>query len=266
MAKLVQTNKTECIKVGRNETNYEMVSMHYHYSYEIYYLEKGVRNYFIEDKFFMLKEGDFVLIPPGYIHKTGGDTVTRILIDFKEEFLQKYFSPLSVQLLKNCFSTTLVRPSDNASQNFKKLLYKILDEYKKPDTGFAYVYIAELLNELNNCEKCEYIDNSINQKIKTIIEYIDENYRTINEIEEIADQIYVTKYHLCRLFKKETGISLVTYLNKIKLKHACNLMIETDMTITDICYCCGFNSPAYFTNVFKKYMSMTPAEYRKKYT
>ena len=54
--------------------NFKMPSMHYHDAYELYYLEAGSRDYFVEDKLFSVSAGEFVLIPPGKMHPPAAHT------------------------------------------------------------------------------------------------------------------------------------------------------------------------------------------------
>ena len=68
-------------------------------------------------------------------------------------------------------------------------------------------------------------------------------------------------------FKAVTGKNFKEYLNIARINRAEHVLATTDKTVTQICADCGFNSPAYFIKIFKKYKSMTPMEYkrRKKY-
>lgn len=266
MERLVRNINPGELSVKKSWQEFKMINMHYHSSYEIYFLDRGTKNYFIEDKFFTLKEGDFVLIPPGNIHKTGGESATRILIDLKEDYFVKYFSEYTAAKLKETFKKSLVRPSDKLKADFKNLMTTLLCEYDKPENGDCYLYIAYLLNELKKCDEVHPCPDASTAKIQTVLEYMNKNYKTINDISEIATHAFVSKYHLCHLFKKEMGVSIITYLTQIRLKHACDLLINSKMNLTKICSECGFNSSSYFCLAFKKATGISPTEYRKKYS
>ena len=107
------------------------------------------------------------------------------------------------------------------------------------------------------------LTSNTNKTILSIIEYIDANYKTISTIEQIANEHFITKYHLCRMFKTATDISLVKYINTVKIHKACKLLDNTNKNITEIAYETGFNSSMYFCKTFKVLMGMTPTEYRK---
>ena len=89
-------------------------------------------------------------------------------------------------------------------------------------------------------------------------------YAEIENIEQIAAQLHISKHYLCRLFKNSMGITLIDYLNTIKIKNACTYLETSDKDIMEISQLCGYNSSAYFSNVFKKMMKESPSEYRKR--
>lgn len=234
----------------------QMLSMHYHSSYELYYLEAGSREYFVEDQFFSVSSGNFVLIPPYKFHRTGGDYGLRILVGFSSDFLAKTFTPKAIRNLLTCFDHVLVRLSESKQKEclaLLKLLMKCSDE-----TDFA-VYLSALLLELSKSGSESIGQNQISE----LIEYINQNFAAIQSIEQIADAFYISKYHLCRIFKQSMGITLIDYLNHVKVRNACSYLEFSEKGILEVSQLCGFHSSAYFSNVFKKITSLSPSEYRK---
>ena len=65
--------------------------MHYHHSYEVYYVLEGEREYFVGDRFFKVGKSDLVWVPKDMLHRTDGKGATRILMFFNDEFLSKYY-------------------------------------------------------------------------------------------------------------------------------------------------------------------------------
>lgn len=243
--------------IEKKVSDYQLASMHYHSSYELYYLDAGNRDYFVEDKFFSVSAGDFVLVPPSKIHRTGGAYGIRTLIGFTYEFLSKTYTETAIKDLLKCFGSTLIHPLDEEQQEFKAILNHLLK--CTTETEFS-IHLGILLQALSKCKPKEMR----NKQISDIIEYINTHYAEIQNIEQIADHFYISKYHLCRTFKKSMQITLIDYLNIIKIKNASDFLISSDKTILEISQLCGFNSSAYFTNVFKKLSSVSPSEYRKK--
>ena len=72
--------------IEKEEQRGTMHAMHHHRSYELYFLIKGEREYFIGDRFFKLGEGDMVLVPRTVLHRTAGKGGTRFLLHFSDRF------------------------------------------------------------------------------------------------------------------------------------------------------------------------------------
>lgn len=96
-----------------------------------------------------------------------------------------------------------------------------------------------------------------------VISFIHENYHDTELTNEgIAEKFNYHPYHLSRIIKQETGKTLHQYLIYYRLEMAKNALLTTQSDISNIAWQCGFNSPAYFTKLFKSYIHMTPKEYR----
>lgn len=246
----------------------EMNEFHYHHSYEIYILTKGKRTYLIDDNLYEISEGDVILIPPMMLHKTmGKEEYGRYLITFSENYLSKYFTDEAIEILLSCFSTRCVHLESNKLITFIHLIDKLMQSYEKKDyMSFIYLsnIIAILKESMQSSSYTHPLTSNTNKTILSIIEYIDANYKDIDSIEEIADKHFITKYHLCRLFKNATDISLIKYINTVKVHKACILLDRSDMNVTEIAFETGFNSSMYFCKTFKSLMGMTPSEYKKR--
>lgn len=241
-----------------------MPRLHYHNAYEIYFLEQGERNYIIHDQFFKITDGDFILISPFEIHKTEGGSYRRILVYFTQEYLERYYSPETVNRLLSCFEKKLIRPSKEETDYLKELLHKLLQEDESNSENTMFLHIGELLLRLGRSKGADTHEKAPKYKrIAEITEYLNRHYSEIENITEIADHFFITKYHLCRIFKEATGISLIEYLNNVKIKNACTMLSKTSLSVSQIGYECGFKSNNYFCNLFKKHTNMTPSEYRR---
>lgn len=255
--------------VEKSTMKQSMHAMHYHAAHEIYFLVKGEREYFIEDAFFKIQEGDLVLIPRGQLHRTGGKGATRFLVYFSDAFLARFFTPAATgNLLKG--GPTVFRPDDALRDRLGVIFNTLLTEYHKLggtlDTekdvvlaGLLYEILFSMLHTNNAYVAEEYADARVAQVIK----YINDNYGRITDIDQIATHFFISKYHLCRIFSKNLGIPLITYLNTIKIREACRMMKHGHSNLTEIAMACGFNSSSYFCKVFKNEKGVSPTEYKK---
>lgn len=237
--------------------NFKMPSMHYHDSYELYFLEVGTREYFVEDKFFTVFPGEFVLIPPGTLHRTGGEFCVRTLVHFTESFMLGFFKENAVKRMVQCFESVKITPDQQKLPWLRSLLCQMGES--RADTDFALL-LGVLLNSLGSVGKQEIQFGHLGE----IVGYINQNFADIENIDQIAKQFYISKYHLCRIFKKTMHVTLIEYLNQVKLKNARKLLEISDYGIGEIAQKCGYRSVAYFGSVFKENLGESPSEYRKR--
>jgi AraC-like DNA-binding protein len=103
----------------------------------------------------------------------------------------------------------------------------------------------------------------IGNRIQWALNFIHAHYGDAISINQIARSACLSLYHFCRLFRKEVGMSCWQYLNNFRIIKAKQLLSETDLSITQICYETGFSSLTHFERVFKQIEGQTPSEYRK---
>ena len=126
-----------------------------------------------------------------------------------------------------------------------------------------------LLKYLIENHSVKSLDESIYQsrlkklsEVNSTIKYINDNYSKALSTKFLADRIHISEGHFCSIFKSATGISANTYIMNVRIKKAKRLLTYSDMNITEISNQCGFNDPNYFTRAFKKYVQITPKQYR----
>lgn len=255
--------------IGKNVHTAPLHNMHSHHSFEIYCLVKGSREYFIEDRFFMVQEGDVVLVPRKVFHRTAGEGGMRFLVHFSEAFLRQFFTEAALAPILNGLPVVF-RGEDRERNHILFILNTLLTEYSRcereqlpQNESLLAGYLFQLLFTMVYSKNTYVPHNNEDVRITEIVQYINENYNSINEIEQIAEHFYISKYHLCRYFRKKLGVQLVAYLNAIKIREACNLIKSGCSNMTQVAMQCGFNSSSYFCKVFKKEKGISPSEYRK---
>ena len=264
-------NPTDDFFIKESTMKAPLATMHYHNSYELYYVVKGERDYFIENKFFKAYNNNVVLVPKGFPHRTAGKGATRILVHFTDEFLLRYFSQKITDDLLSEYKPIVLAPTKEENERLQILFKKMSAEYEKIsgetslekfDKTSIPLYVFELLYRLKLGNFTPLVEEINDKRINDIISYINTNYSSIESIDDVAEYFFISKYHLCRTLKRNLGISLVSYLNMIKIKAACSFIEKGNGKITDIAMKCGFNSPAYFCKVFKAQTGISPREYK----
>lgn len=257
--------------INRNTINYRwsMGDFHHHISYEIYYLEKGSRKMLIQDRVYELSAGDILLIQPNILHRSmHSGPHTRINIVFSDEFLDLYFTSKAKKYIISCFDKEFIRLTPDERSLFLRLFDQLSAEYRNGKECF--ISVAEILRLFVNTAKHssgydQIKKDTFSEKTNSVIDFIKNNFSSIADLDEIADACYINKSYMCRLFKKEVGMTVFEYLSNVKIQKACELMSNTDKTLTDIAISCGFSSMSYFSASFKSLMKCTPSQFRKKW-
>lgn len=140
--------------------------------------------------------------------------------------------------------------------------YAILIESKKTINELKELHEYILNDYLDPANRISIYDNeSLSAKV---IYYVAINFRNKININNIADKFFVTRVHLMRTFKKETGMTINELIIQKRLYEACDMLKNRDLTITEIALMVGFSSSQYFSRIFHKRFGMNPKDYKNK--
>ena len=103
-------------------------------------------------------------------------------------------------------------------------------------------------------------------RLSDVFQFINDNYKKEISLDEVAQIANLTPTSFCRMFKAKTKKNFVEYLNEIRISNACKHLIETDMSVSEIAYECGYKTVSNFNKLFKKNTGSTPKEYKNKIT
>lgn len=148
----------------------------------------------------------------------------------------------------------------------KERILVFLGPFSDNDFSKAYGLMAEL-TELIWGETCEMKKYNISVKrmhplIENVIEHIETDVKKDHTLRNISKEMNVSPGHLSKLFRQDTGVTLTEYVNKKKIMYGAYLLKTTNEKITTIATMCGIKDNNYFSRLFKKYIGMSPAEYR----
>ncbi|MGJ8724102.1 MAG: AraC family transcriptional regulator [Roseibacillus sp.] len=101
-------------------------------------------------------------------------------------------------------------------------------------------------------------------KLQKTLNYIHDHADESLALKEMASMSGTSPTYFCQLFKHETGMTFLQYLNDLRIQNACTLLRESGDSITEICYRVGFNDYSHFSRLFKKHVGQSAAEFRKK--
>ena len=154
--------------------------------------------------------------------------------------------------------------------NYKRPLEEILRLNRKRDNMTELLsnkYITDIITQccLDSQYDTEESDNTIRNRLTEIREYLNENYARKILLDELAEEFYVSKFHLSREFRNEYDITIGNYLLNLRIGRAKELLRFTQMPIEEIAAECGISDTSYFTKVFRKSEGMTALDYRHKW-
>lgn len=249
---------------GGAQTDY-----HYHEFCKLLFLVSGSGGYYIDGERYLLQSGDILLIGSRSIHRPelDGDTpYERIIIYISPEYLQRC-STGDCDLL-SLFSGTQGRVL-RLRENRRKALFQLAAALERDLAGDAFgreivsgAALLRLLVEIgrNIRQSGAYGPSPVmpkNDRIREIMAYIDANLTEDIDAESLAQQFFISKYHMMRLFRKETGTTVHQYVTQKRLLLA-REYIDSGMRSTEACYRCGFRSYSSFTRACAKYLGSTP--------
>lgn len=262
----------EFFEYNENNKNETMSKFHYHDYYEIYYLVSGKRKYLINYNVFEIEAGDIVLIDKRDLHMAtnlDGWDCQRIVVNFNDEFFSECDE--SFKAVLECFKNNHIKLPITHKKQINSLFNKILREYNS-DEVFSQVllknYICELLAVIYRSvysDKIAFPDNESDTSIEKAIRYIYNNYHKKISLAEISNICHMNPSYFSRLFKKTTGINLISYINTIRIKNASTLLSDTDMTVLEIAQSCGYDNVQHFCEIFKKAKGVSASQFRKEY-
>lgn len=246
---------------------------HSHPFYEIFYLSSGECTAFINHNIYKFSKGDFVIVPAGEIHKTnynGTGIHERIVISFRDNVTDWIKSVVGEELVEDCMSAGVISIPEKRRSYVEGILNKLLFENNGQDAlspGFVRVGLVELILFIIRCKRYEEnvikeidVDNQMMQEIAT---YIYENYNKKITLDDMAKRFNLSRSYLSKKFKMTTGFGFKEYLVNVRIKNASRLLLETNHSITDIAFECGFNDSNYFGDAFRHIKGMSPNKYRK---
>lgn len=246
---------------------------HYHDFHKLIWFISGEVEYHIEGKSYKLEPHDILLVNRGEIHKpfvTAGTEYERYVFYISPDFLDEHSE--GEDTLDLCFRMALkeqgnvIRLSPSESRTLFETV-KLLDKAGKEEIYASRMYcrilFLKLLIELNRCcisnPEVFHKMARYDKKVVEIIHYINENLASDLTIETLSDKFFLSKYHMMRKFKEETGYSMHQYILEKRILAARNLILEgSAATVASVE--CGFKDYSTFSRAYKKLLGRLPSE------
>lgn len=163
---------------------------------------------------------------------------------------------------QSCFGEVLSLGSVEA-ESVLTLARKLFCGYQEKDWGYYHFrssWISEILMNVLKCACSVSEQHQDGALIHQIILYLSESFTEKTSIDMLAEKFYISKYHLMRQFKKETGYTIHGFILHKRIKYACHL-IQTGISPSEACYRSGFTDYSLFFKSFTKMTGFSPSHY-----
>lgn len=255
--------------------------LHFHNVYEIALILSGSGKRIVGDSIEYFTDGDLVCIGRHLPHASYIDKV------YTSSGAQKETRALVIYFHPDWFDENVLRTTDFIK--YMKLITKLERGIKV--FGKAQKRITRSLLELRNtrgferiirlldildylsrsdehaCLASESYSNSYSkndvERLSNVYKYIIKNFTGTIKLNDVSSIANMTPTSFCKYFKYKTGKNFSNFVNEVRIGQACKLFYNEDLTVSEVCYSCGFNNPTNFNKNFKIFTGMTPTEYKK---
>ncbi|NOJ73763.1 helix-turn-helix transcriptional regulator [Paenibacillus alvei] len=263
---------------------------HTHDYIQIWYVVKGEFKHSIHHRTYNMVKGNLFVIPPYAVHRVDmipGQEMEVIGCEFLPHFINERFE--QSEWSQECFDfsylekflidekqvTPKIALTGDSDMEVARLLTEMLEEYGHSNRFFELMLKANLLKLLSviireyskladrPSEEDEWVEK-YRGLMNAVMEYIHGHFAEELRLERLCRQFNISKTYFCHLFKRFTGKTFNDYLINLRVNKAAEWLIETNMSVTEICFGSGFNDLAYFSRIFKRYTGMAPSQFKKK--
>ncbi len=263
------------IKQHSKKVKSKFASWHFHPELELVYVNKGKGKRHIGNHLSYFNNSQLILIGSNLPHNGFTDRFTangsETIVQFKPNFLGNDFIGIPemnaiMVLFDKAKKGILFKPEakKKVGRKIEKLIeYKGLKRILKFLEILNYLATTNAYTLLNANGFAFETEPQDSAKIDIIFKHINKNFRRHISLDEIAGKVSMTVPAFCRYFKKTTGKTFTKLVNEYRVVHATKLLNESQMTITSICYDCGFNNFSHFNKQFNDVTGKSASQYRK---
>lgn len=241
--------------------------------YGISYMTRGERMIYSPDFTTIVQAGELVFIPKNIYRRTtyiSGEPYERILIKFTDKMLEGLIHTIGQDTYNELCAEHIIRFEKNTRKKIEAILAEMEDEWNSYNdcselllTGLLNKLIITCLRErmiggmkiLNLEKKNDYLANAI--------KYVKAHLRENPSLKDTAASINISASYLAKIFVSHLHTPYSTFVANEKLTYARRLLVNSNLSITEIAAECGYSSNAYFSDCFKKATGTSPLRFRK---
>lgn len=243
------------------------LKIHKHEYYHLLCMDQGQLTFTLEDESFVLEPGDLVLVPKGRMHSFQNDcrqsaTYYEIKFTVLSQSLSQSMHSFAPCLRGDSFARLLVEhiakeylncmslKDKSAASALSTLLFHITAESRLVCAG-----------------EPEAIDTTgFNPLARNVVSFLCAHYSENIDLDAVSAGVGISKNYLCNAFKHNTGLTILDCLNAIRIRKAAELIVYSDLPLTQVAQQCGYVSAPHFNRVFSRYVGLPPGQCRRAYS
>ena len=239
---------------------------HLHYHIEFFYLLEGSASVWVDSAEYTVGAGDLLIAFPNQLrqYRDCGTAPVRCLLfivspDLVPEFAGLFNSTLPHSPVVRGVGgmprlVSLIEGLASFSRGGEKA--KFSDEVQKG-------YIAAIFGQLLPLMTLDEIKMGDSRAVREVVNYCSQNYTADLSLEMLERELHLNKYYISHLFSSKLGIRFNDYVNSLRVSHACRLLRDTALPVTEISDAVGFNTQRTFNRAFARHRGCSPGEYRR---
>lgn len=253
---------------------YEMPMMHFHDGFEIYFtLTNGVK-YYVENKKFFLNSGGLILVNNNEMHRSEPPKeglYERYIVSFVPDCIAEYDSMEGMDLFepftdRSQGNICCVQLNEKQIKEFTGHLEWMIYYQREQMDGWKILQKLELIQIILLCRG--YSSRNLNhslleqpiERLRPILQYIKQHPGADLSLERLAEDFYISKSHLIRLFKSSIGLTPNQYIIMIRVMKSRKYLTD-GMSILKVCELVGYSDESHFIRTFRKIVGTTPKKY-----
>ena len=259
----------------KKDTYLKDVELHHHDFYEVYFLISGDVTYTIESKQYRVMPGDILLISPRELHqicvRPEMSAYERYVLWIAPSLLEQYSSAVTDLTLNldpgHLGRSNLLRIKPEQASALHRLFDQLWQESGSGSYGadlLQQALLTQLLVSINRLagknDDPQNTQTHSSMAVSAVVDYVNLHYGEPLSLEQLADLVYVSKYHLSHEFNRLVGTSVYRYIQKKRLLIARQLLSQGKRPNEVFCVC-GFSDYAGFYRAFRNEYGISPREY-----
>jgi AraC-like DNA-binding protein len=254
-----------------------LVRWHYHEEYELHLIVRTRGKVFVGDYIGHFEPGHLVLTGPRLPHNWISTDVAPEGVAVRDRVLQFSDAPLreAATLIPELQEVLpLLERSRHGIEFFgmSELTDARLDRIKRSHGLRRIAEFLDLMGELSRCTDTRSLstvqlqsfdDDASLAQISGIVDWVNEHCAEQFAMADVCARVGMSESKFSRYFRRATGNTFTDFVNRLRINRACQLLMETDRYITNVCYDVGFNNVANFNRRFLQVKGMTPKEFRQ---